>query len=151
MRFLHALKGLIRSANACCMFTVPVSLLENSFVRNMQNFCDTVVNLRSFAGVGVEPNEAFADFSGQFVVKKLSQLNSLNFYLPETLNYVYKLKRRKLQIEIPHLGPQETRGGNNPASSSSNSRKEAKSNRNTTASVMGLLCQPGKSSNVLDF
>lgn len=55
---------------------------------------------------------------------------------PETLNYVFKLGRRKLHIEVPHLGPEETR--------------TAKPIDNTN--VTQMLCAPGPTkTSTLDF
>jgi hypothetical protein len=119
---------------------------------------DSIVELQSYAGMGIEPHEAFAEFSGQFSVKKLPSLNSLLTPLPETLNLVYKLKRRKLQIEIPHLGPQETRTGattENRATNDKNntSTTKKKSSNSSNSATSSLLCQPGPPSkqNPLDF
>ena len=87
------------------------------------------------------------EFQGQFFVKKLPRLNTLVCHIPETYNYVFRLGRRKLHIEIPHLGPETTRepkkkkGDNKPASKS------------TSGNVSRLLCIPGPPSKVnpLDF
>jgi elongator complex protein 4 len=154
---------LLRSANSCAIISVPSSLFaQERFSRQLQHLADAVVSFHSFAGLGVEPNEAFADFSGHMTVKKLPHLNSLNAPMPETLNYVYKLKRRKLQIEIPHLGPQESRTSTNTAAASSSSSSSSSKTSSTTtkvnkkqqsSSVSSMLCQPGpqKGTNELDF
>lgn len=51
----------------------------------------------------------FQKFHGQLFVKKFPKFNSLVWYLPETLHYVFKMNTRKLQIDILTLGPEESR------------------------------------------
>ncbi len=107
--------------------------------------CDTVVRFESFAGrvlfvillifilgSGVTVSEAFKEYDGQFFLAKLPRLNSLVTHLPETLNYIFKLGRRKLHIEIPHLGPAESRTTKEKSSADGNSK-----------TVSELLCAPG--------
>jgi hypothetical protein len=83
-------------------------------------------------------SEAFSDYSGQFFIKKLPRLNSLVTFQPDTLNFVFKQRRRKLHIEMLHLGPAETR-----------STKEKSGSAQT---VKELLCAPGPTkTSKLDF
>jgi hypothetical protein len=90
-------------------------------------------------GAGAKVTESFNDFDGLFLVKKLPRLNSLVCHQPETMKYVFRQGRRKLHLEIPHMGPEESRTGNSAAEASSKSSS--------------LLCQPGPPSkkNPLDF
>lgn len=127
-------------------------------------------------GVGGEVSDAFSDYTGQFFIRKLPRLNSLVSFNPETLNYVFKMGRRKLHIEILHLGPEESRTtkqrtkkaleeaeqeqekerekeehqklDSHPLRSKSSSSSSSE-NKNITS----LLCSPGLPSNpkVLDF
>jgi len=107
LQFLHGLRGLLRSSLGMCVITLPTHLHSSSFVRRVEQLCDTVVSFVSFEGKVVP--DIFSEYHGQFVVKKLARLNSLVTHMPETLNYIFKLGRRKLHIEIPHLGPEESR------------------------------------------
>jgi hypothetical protein len=54
-------------------------------------------------------SEAFKEYDGQLFVKKLTRLNSMLSHTPETNSFVFKLKRRKLHIDILRLGPEESR------------------------------------------
>jgi len=152
----------LRNSWCCCVISIPSHSLELDILRNVEHLSDAVVELQSYSGLGIEPHEAFAEFSGTFKVKKLPSLNSLIIPLPETLNLVYKLKRRKLQIEIPHLGPQETRtggtdtgngNGKKSTSTSSSKKSSTSTSSSSSSSSSSLLCQPGPPSKAspLDF
>jgi len=140
LQFLHALRGVLRSSLAICIITIPTQLHSPSLIRKVEHMSDTVVRFESFAGSGVAVSDAFSEYDGQFFVVKLPRLNSLVSHLPETLNYIFKLGRRKLHIEIPHLGPAETR-----------STKD-KSADGTPKTISDLLCAPGTDkSSKIDF
>ena len=61
--------------------------------------------------------EAFSEYDGLFFVNKLPVLNCLMPHLPETNKYVFQLGRRKFHLEIPHLGPEESRSSTKPQES----------------------------------
>jgi hypothetical protein len=136
---LHALKGLLRSSLATCLITVPVLTTPNSTLLKLEHLADYAVKLESFAGIGAKVSDVFSEYDGLFFVRKLPRLNSLVCHLPETLKYVFRQGRRKLHLEIPHLGPEESRTSSKP---------EAPKKTN----VPSLLCAPGPvSKSALDF
>lgn len=137
---------------AACMITFPAHLYSNSFVQKVEHLSDWVVQFEAFAskinprkynlnsGTGAQVTEAFQDFDGQFFVKKIPHLYSITSPLPETVNYIFRLNRRKLHLEIPHMGPAETR---------TTADKAAKEHAH---SVKELMCQPGpKQTSSIDF
>ena len=91
-------------------------------------------------------------FHGQFLVKKLPRLNSMVAHVPETYNFVFRQGRRKLHIEIPHLGPETTRDPKKKDKLEAN-KDATKSKKTPTGSVSSLLCMPNLPSktSVLDF
>ncbi|CAI8017665.1 Elongator complex protein 4 [Geodia barretti] len=104
-QFLHSLRGLLRRAYAVALVTVPTHLMQDSvYVRQIERLCDSAVRIISFAGS--EPNPLFQDYHGLFQLVKLPCLNSLTSHLPETLDLVFKLKRKSFSIEKRHLPPE---------------------------------------------
>lgn len=47
-------------------------------------------------------------YEGLFRISKLPRLNTLNAYLPETLDLAFYIKRKRLIVEILHLPPDIT-------------------------------------------
>ncbi len=107
--FLHALRGLLRSSLAVCMITCPSYLFHTSWSKKLEHLVDGVVQFQSFTGNGGKVPETFQEYDGLFMVKKLPHLNSLVAPHPESLKYIFRLGRRKLHLDIPHLGPEESR------------------------------------------
>jgi elongator complex protein 4 len=106
LRFLLALRAVLRSAYATCVITVPSHLFcDKAFVRKIERFCDTVVQVDSFVGSDKEKNPVYKDYHGLFHIRKLPCLNSLVCTMPETLDLAFKLRRKKFSIEKLHLPP----------------------------------------------
>jgi elongator complex protein 4 len=104
-QFLHSLRGLLRRAYAVALVTVPTHLMQDPvYIRRIERLCDAAVRIISFAGS--EPNPLFQDYHGLFQLVKLPCLNSLTSHLPETLDLVFKLKRKSFSIEKRHLPPE---------------------------------------------
>jgi len=121
--FLHALRGLMRSSLAVCMITIPAYLFNSTQLKKIEHLVDCVVQFQSFSGNASKVPESFKEYDGLFNVIKLPLLNSMISHTPETLKYIFRVGRRKLHLEIPHMGPEESR---TPSSDSSS-----------------LLCVPG--------
>lgn len=138
---------------AVCVISFPSHLYSRAYVQKVEHLSDWVVKFKAFSSTGSKVTEAFQDFDGQFFVKKLPHLYSLTSPLPETVNYVFKLKRRKLHIEIPHLGPTETRSSAEKTVGKKSSKEAQQPKpKETTKSVTDLLCQPGpKRPSNIDF
>ncbi|XP_070549608.1 elongator complex protein 4-like isoform X2 [Ptychodera flava] len=78
---------------------------DAAFVRRLENLCDTVVKLESFAGSEKEKNPVYKEYHGLFTICKLPRLNSLTCHMPDSLDLAFKLKRKKFTIEKLHLPP----------------------------------------------
>ncbi len=130
-------------------------------------------------GVGGEVSDAFSDYTGQFFLRKLPRLNSIVSFNPETLNYVFKVGRRKFHIEILHLGPEESRSTKERTKKAideqqqerdqerereehklldshslrNKSNSSSNSGKGENKNITSMLCSPGLPSNpkVLDF
>eukprot|EP01027_Heterolobosea_sp_BB2_P014688 GEZU01021073.1.p2 GENE.GEZU01021073.1~~GEZU01021073.1.p2 ORF type:complete len:198 (+),score=52.47 GEZU01021073.1:767-1360(+) len=116
LQLFHALRGLTRSSLSVCMITVPKDSFPDSFVRKMEHLADIVFDMNSFTGAGMDVSDyEFKEYTGLFDIKKLPRLNSLSVsYAPDSLNYAFKLRRRKLYIEKMHMPPEESRQASNP-------------------------------------
>ncbi|CAL4192877.1 unnamed protein product [Meganyctiphanes norvegica] len=105
--FLYILRALVRSSYSVCMITVPSHIFSDpALMLRLQNLSDFVVGLESFQGSEKETNPIFKDYHGLFHVAKLSAINSLVPPILDTVDWVFKLKRRKLVIERLHLPPE---------------------------------------------
>ncbi|XP_011412257.4 elongator complex protein 4 [Magallana gigas] len=106
-RFLLALRVLMRSAFAVCMITIPTHLFQiPGYVGRLRKMCDTVLHMDSFAGSDKEKNPAFKEYHGLFNIVQLPRLNSLLCHMPDTLDFAFKLRRKKFTIEKLHLPPE---------------------------------------------
>ncbi|KAL6067875.1 Elongator subunit elp4 [Balamuthia mandrillaris] len=153
--FLHALKGFLRSSLAVCFITIPQHLYSSSFLRKAAHACDTVTTIHSFKGSGDQVSTAYKDYSGLFDIIKLPRLNSLMTHLPDTLNYAFKVGRRKLSIEKLHLPPETVRDAQDEETTVISSKKvevEKESGEVVPNPVSSLLCAPSAGrNNPLDF
>ncbi|CAL1529602.1 unnamed protein product [Lymnaea stagnalis] len=105
--FFIGLRGILRSAFAVAMITVPAHLFhDRSTVKKMERLCDTVVKLDSFAGSEKEKNPVFKEYHGLIHLVQLPRLNSLIPAQHETSDLAFKLRRKKLTIEKLHLPPE---------------------------------------------
>ncbi|KAH9499954.1 Elongator subunit elp4 [Bulinus truncatus] len=105
--FLIALRGVLRSAFAVAMITLPAHLFhDEQIVRHLTKLCDTVVKLDSFAGSDREKNPAFKEYHGLLHVRQLPRLNSFIPAQSETTDLAFKLKRKKFTVEKLHLPPE---------------------------------------------
>ncbi|XP_074660622.1 elongator complex protein 4-like [Tubulanus polymorphus] len=106
-QFLLALRGLMRTAFAVCVLTIPTHIFQDAaFTNRLESLCDTAVCLESFTGSEKEKNPAFKEYHGLFHIKKLPRLNSLQGHIPESNDMAFKLHRKKLTIETLHLPPE---------------------------------------------
>ncbi|XP_021349434.1 elongator complex protein 4-like [Mizuhopecten yessoensis] len=106
-RFLLALRSILRTAFGVCIITIPTHLFKSAtFVSRLERLCDTVVHLESFAGSDKEKNPAYKEYHGLFHIRQLPRLNSLTSHMPDTLDFAFKLRRKKFTIEKLHLPPE---------------------------------------------
>jgi len=106
LRFLHALRGLLRFSLATCVVTFPAYLFSPSFVTKVEHLVDTAVALESFAGSFKETNPAFQEYHGLFHVRKLPRLNTIAGPKMDTTNLAFKLQRKRFSVETFHLPPE---------------------------------------------
>jgi elongator complex protein 4 len=112
VEFLYALKCLVRNSSSICIFTLPKDQFEQT--QSIEKVCDIVLSMESFLGNEIDILE-FQDFTGMMNVEKLSKLNSLTYnFAPDTLQYVFTRKKRKLYIEKMYLPPEVTRNASDP-------------------------------------
>ncbi|BFZ03948.1 hypothetical protein BsWGS_06987 [Bradybaena similaris] len=104
---LLALRGILRTAFAAAMITVPAHLFyEKAFLHRVERLADTVIRLESFAGSDKEKNPVFKEYHGLLHVLQVPRLNSLVPAQPETSDLAFKLRRKKFTIEKLHLPPE---------------------------------------------
>jgi hypothetical protein len=109
-RFLLRLKRIVRDSRVMVVFSVNPTMLHQQSMLLLEQFCDSVLSVDSFAGKAhVVPYE-FKEFLGFFTVHKLSQCGQLAPYQPlKGTKFGIKRDRRKLHIEPLHLPPEESR------------------------------------------
>lgn len=78
---------------------------SETFPAQIRNLVDYSVQLEAFAGSDKETNPIFKEYNGLLNIKKISALNTLNAFTPETTDLAFKLRRRKFVIEKLHLPP----------------------------------------------
>ncbi|XP_012255806.2 elongator complex protein 4 [Athalia rosae] len=108
LKFFYCLKSLLRNAYAVAMVTVPTHHFNNAdaLVERIEHLSDTAVRLESFAGSAKGTNPVFSDYHGLLHIRKLAALNSLAPHFPESMDLAFKLRRKKLMIEVLHLPPE---------------------------------------------
>eukprot|EP00026_Physarum_polycephalum_P010791 Phypoly_transcript_10971.p1 GENE.Phypoly_transcript_10971~~Phypoly_transcript_10971.p1 ORF type:complete len:378 (+),score=59.01 Phypoly_transcript_10971:104-1237(+) len=142
LKFMHALRGLLRSSLAVCMITFPTHLHPPALAQKIRHLSDYAVAMVSFAGSRAKVPPAFTDYKGFFYIHKIPRINSL---VPpvwqDTHTLGFKLKRYKLIIEKINLPPEEGRAGD--------SAEQTHQHKNQP--VSSLLCTPGTKPSPIDF
>lgn len=80
--------------------------MQNSLDRCI-HASDIAVRLQAFHGTDLENNRSLSDYHGFFHLTKLAAINSLASKHPGSVEYAFKLKRKKFIIELLHLPPGE--------------------------------------------
>ena len=109
LRFLVILRAITRNSLSVCMITMPIHLfhyLDDQIMPKINNLIDFGVSLESFAGSEKETNPVFKEYHGLLHITKISALNTLAAFTPETLDLAFKLRRKKFVIEKLHLPPE---------------------------------------------
>lgn len=110
--FMFCLRALMRSAFAVAIVTVPSHLISKHIIDRCIYSSDIAIKLQSFAGTELENNSVLADYHGYFQLTKLAAINSFTSKHPGSVEYVYKLRRKKFCIEKLHLPPGFDDSGN---------------------------------------
>lgn len=106
---LVQLKAIVRNTNSVCLLTVPGHLLNSvdlNLMPQIRNLVDISMEIESFAASDKETNPVFKDYHGLLHIKKLSAVDTLAAFCPETLDLAFKLKRKRFVIEKLHLPPE---------------------------------------------
>lgn len=104
-QFFYVLRALVRSSFSIAFVTVPTHLYEeNAFLRCIHS-SDIAIKLQAFAGTELDSNVSLIDYHGFFHLEKLAASNSLVSKHPGSVEYVFRLRRKKFTIQILHLPP----------------------------------------------
>ncbi|XP_011184648.1 elongator complex protein 4 [Zeugodacus cucurbitae] len=109
LKFLTVLRGIVRNSVSVCFITMPMHLIakyDELLVHKIRNLVDYAIELESFNGSEHETNIAFKEYSGLIHLHKITAVNTLTAYMPETSDLAFKLRRKKFVIEKLHLPPE---------------------------------------------
>lgn len=127
-QFLLYLRQILRHSLGVCLITVQNDLLNNvNFVSKLQHLSDYVFVIDDNESTKSRLDKT--QYEGLFRISKLPRLNTLNSYLPETLDIAFYVKRKRFIVEILHLPPDITEETN-----------EKKGRTNTSSSASTLAC-----------
>ena len=102
VRFLRALKSLIRSLNGVCLIVVDEKL--TSSCAHLQYLADTVLRVTSCK---------VADYDGTLTIVKQSRLHGLIGSMTDTDVYAIRKVKTGIIVERIHLEPEEERADEN--------------------------------------
>ncbi|XP_045461469.1 putative elongator complex protein 4 [Harmonia axyridis] len=103
--FIFCLRALVRSALAVAVITIPSHLYREHALERCIHSSDISMRLQSFAGTELETNKVLSEYHGFFQLTKLAPINSFASKHPGSLEYVFKLRRKKFVVEKLHLPP----------------------------------------------
>lgn len=103
--FIFCLRALVRSAHAVAVITIPSYLYDQESLERCIHSSDIAMRLQSFSGTELENNQSLQDYHGFFYLTKLAAINSLASKHPGSVEYVFKLRRKKFNIDVLHLPP----------------------------------------------
>ncbi len=123
-RFLYGLRQTLRHSLSVCLITVNNDLIKDEqFLAKISNLSDYVFVMDTLDNTKNRLEKT--QYDGLFHIVKLARLNTLNSYLPETLDLAFNVKRKRFVVEILALPPDitedgdEKKGRTNPTSSMS--------------------------------
>ncbi|CAD7013079.1 putative elongator complex protein 4 [Ceratitis capitata] len=108
LKFLTILKGIVRNSISVCFITMPMNLIakcDATLVPKIRNLVDYAIELESFSGSEYGTNPGFKEYNGLIHLRKITAVNTLTAYIPETYDLAFKLRRKKFVIEKLHLPP----------------------------------------------
>ncbi|KAL3279232.1 hypothetical protein HHI36_016745 [Cryptolaemus montrouzieri] len=103
--FIFCMRALVRSALAVAVITIPSHLYHENALERCIHSSDISIRLQSFAGTELETNKALSEYHGFFQLIKLAPINSFASKHPGSIEYVFKLRRKKFVIDKLHLPP----------------------------------------------
>lgn len=101
--FLYKLANLIRSSYACVLITLATSCMEPALVSRCEHLSDLVLRLDTLSSG--DRDHYLNEYHGLFYISKQCSLNSMGVHIPDSNDWGFKLKRRRLIIEKLHLPP----------------------------------------------
>lgn len=109
LTMLYQVRSVVRNTNSVCFVTIPGHLLrtfEPNLMGQIRNLVDCSIEIESFTGSDKEMNPVFKDYHGLLHIRKLSAVDTLAAFCPETNDLAFKLKRKRFVIEKLHLPPE---------------------------------------------
>ncbi|KAG5875843.1 hypothetical protein JTB14_012963 [Gonioctena quinquepunctata] len=103
--FIFCLRALVRSAYSVAVITIPTHLYHEISLERCIHSSDIAMRLQAFSGTELENNQSLSDYHGFFYLTKLAAINSLSSKHPGSVEYAFKLRRKKFSIEMLHLPP----------------------------------------------
>lgn len=73
---------------------------QDAHIEKCIHLSDIAIQLHSFAGTECENLGPYKDYHGFFIPQKIAVINLLGAYNPRITNLAFKLRRRKLIIEV---------------------------------------------------
>ncbi|XP_017772789.1 PREDICTED: elongator complex protein 4 [Nicrophorus vespilloides] len=107
-KFLYYLRALLRKSFSVAMITIPTHLSEElkaAFDERLVYISDIALGLQAFAGTKLERNKSLADYNGFFHFIKIAAINTLVSKHPGSVEFTFKLRKKKFSIETLHLPP----------------------------------------------
>ncbi|XP_056638926.1 elongator complex protein 4 [Diorhabda carinulata] len=104
-KFIFCLRALVRSAYAVALVTIPTHLYHEISLDRCIHSSDIAIRLQAFSGTELERNQSLAEYNGFFYLTKLAAINSLASKHPGSMEYAFKLRRKKFSIDLLHLPP----------------------------------------------
>lgn len=109
LTMLMHIKAIVRNIHGVCFITIPghlLNLIDIHLMEQIRNLVDISIEIESFAASEKETNPVFKDYHGLLYIRKLTALDTLAAFCPETLDLAFKLKRKRFVIEKLHLPPE---------------------------------------------
>ena len=106
LKFLFNLRALTRSHQITCLLSYPPYYHSKLDLSRIRYLGDVVYGLECFQSSEKAVSPLFSEYHGLFHLVKLPKINSLQSFIPETLNFGFKAKKIKFVIEKLHLPPE---------------------------------------------
>ncbi|KAI6649758.1 Elongator complex protein 4-like [Oopsacas minuta] len=106
IKFLFNIRALTRCYPVTFLLSYPTYNHSEIYLNRIRYLSDAVYRLECFQSSDKEVSPLFSDYHGLFHLVKLPKINSLQSFIPETLNFGFKAKKRKFVIEKLHLPPE---------------------------------------------
>ena len=106
LQFLYQVRALTRSYPITFLLSYPPYNHSQLDLHRIRHLSDAVYRLECLQSSEKEVSSLFSEYHGLFHLVKLPKINSLQSFIPETLNFGFKAKRKRFMIEKLHLPPE---------------------------------------------